>query len=144
MLVLQVREWMQIWEKCSCPHRQVDEQPGKRSSKNGDKSVVAMMKITRQLGCVCQDLEPPKSSSILRKSSDMRKPIRCVRFTNAVVSHANIRDQNPSLGMICPRDPHISVTPILQNLRIGFTKRRNGKSKVPVKQRGGRAKISQN
>ena len=32
--------------------------------------------------------------------------IRCVRFTEAVVRHANIRDQNPSLGMIWPGDPH--------------------------------------
>ena len=39
------------------------------------------LKILRQLGCVNQDMEPPKSSSILRKSSDIRKPIRCVRFT---------------------------------------------------------------
>ena len=74
--------------------------------KNGDKSAVAMLKITRQLGCVCQDMEPPKSSSILRKSSNIGKPIRCVRFTKAVVRHANIRDQNPSLGMICPGDTH--------------------------------------
>ena len=36
----------------------------------------------------------------------MRKPIRCVKFTNAVVRHADVRDQNPSLGMICPGDPH--------------------------------------
>ena len=93
-------------EKCSDAHRQVDEQPSKRSKKNGDKSAVAMLKITRQLGCVFQDMEPPKSSSILRKSSNMRKPIRCVQFTKAVVRHANIRDQNPSLGMICPSDPH--------------------------------------
>ena len=64
------------------------------------------MKSTRQLGCVFQDMEPPKSSSILRKSSNIRKPIRCVRFTKAVVRHANVRDQNPSLGMICPGDPH--------------------------------------
>ena len=56
-------------------------------------------KITRQFGCVFQDMEPPKSSSILRKSSNIRKPIRCVRFTKAVVRHANIRDENPSLGM---------------------------------------------
>ena len=40
------------------------------------------------------------------KSSDIRKPIRCVKFTKAVVRHANNRDQNPSLGMICPGDPH--------------------------------------
>ena len=51
-------------------------------------------------------MEPRKSSSILRKSSDIRKPIRCVKFTKAVVRHADIRDQNPSLGMICPSEPH--------------------------------------
>ena len=61
---------------------------------------------TRQLGCVFQDMEPPKSSPTLRKSSDIRKPIRCVKFTKAVVRHADIRDQNPSLGMICPGEPH--------------------------------------
>ena len=61
---------------------------------------------TRQLGCVFQDMEPPKSSSILRKSSDIRKPIRCVKFTKAVARQANIRDQNPSLGMSCPGFPH--------------------------------------
>ena len=97
---------MQMWEKCSYAHRQVDEEPGKRSKKNGDKSAVAMLKITRHLGCAFQDMEPPKSSSILRKSSDIRKPIRCVKFTKAVLRHADIRDQNPSLGMICPGDPH--------------------------------------
>ena len=74
--------------------------------KNGDKSTVAMLKRTRQLGCVFQDMEPPKSSSISRKSSNIRKPIRCVRFTEAVLRHADIRDQNPSLGMICPGEPH--------------------------------------
>ena len=36
----------------------------------------------------------------------VRKPIRCVRFTKVVVRHASVRDQNPSLGMICPGDPH--------------------------------------
>ena len=51
-----------------------------------------------------QDSEPPKSSSILRKSSDIRKPIRCVKFTKAVVRHADIRNQNPSHGMICPSE----------------------------------------
>ena len=96
-------------EKCSYAHRQVDEQPSKRSKKNDDKSAVAMLKKfdlhdrtgrlvvnrdeshdrtgqpvvkrdtrhelnhgpvgcrssnTRQLGCVFQDMEPPKLSSI--------------------------------------------------------------------------------
>ena len=124
MLVLQVREWLSIWVKCSNAHRQVGEQPSKRSKKNADKNAVAMLKKsehhhrrgrpvknayssnTRQLGCVFQDMEPPKSSSILRKSSDIRKPIRCVKFTKAVVRHADFRDQNPSLGINCPGESH--------------------------------------
>ena len=93
-------------EKCSYAHRQVDEQSCTRSKKNGDKSAVAMLKITRPLGCVCQDMEPPKSTTILRESSNILKPIRCLRSTKAVLRHANIRDQNPSLGYICPGDPH--------------------------------------
>ena len=90
----------------SCTPPRLMNSLAKRSKKNGDKSAVAMLKITRQLGCVFQDMEPPKSSSILRKSSNILKPIRCVRFTKAVLRHANIRDQIPSLGIICPSDPH--------------------------------------
>ena len=59
-------------------------------------------------------MEPPKSSSILRKSSNIWKPIRCVKFRKAVVHHADIRDQNPSLGMICPGDPHQRNSKLLQ------------------------------
>ena len=55
----------------------------------------------RQLGCVFQDMKPPKS--ILRKSSDMPKPIQRVKFIKAIARHTKIRDQNPSLGYILPR-----------------------------------------
>ena len=165
-------------EKCSYAHRQVDEQPSKRSKKNDDKSAVAMLKKNdwhenvrqlvvnrdkshersgrpdinrdtchelkrgptgrrssnaRQLGCVFQDMKPQKS--ILRKSSDMQKPIQCVKFTKAVARHTKIRDQNPSLGYICQVNL-ISAAPTLQNLRIGLRRRQSGKSKVPAKQRG--------
>ena len=58
----------------------------------------------RQLGCVFQDMKPPKS--ILRKSTDMQRPIQRVRFTKAIARHTKIRDQNPSLGYICPGEPH--------------------------------------
>ena len=59
---------------------------------------------SRQLGCVFQDMTPPKS--ILRKSSDMPKPIQRVKFTKAIARHTKIRDQNPSIGYICPGAPH--------------------------------------
>ena len=132
-------------EKCSYAHRQVDEQPTKRSKKNDDKSAVAMLKKgdwhesvwepvinyghdrsgrpgkerdhelergstgrrssnARQLGCVFQDVKPPKS--ILRKSTNMQRPIQRVKFTKAIARHTKIRDQNPSLRYICPGEPH--------------------------------------
>ena len=58
----------------------------------------------RHLGCVFQDMKPPKS--FLRKSSDMQKPIQRVKITKAIAGHTKIRDQNPSLGYICPGEPH--------------------------------------
>ena len=58
----------------------------------------------RQLGCVFQDTKPPKS--ILRKSSDTQKPIQRVKFTKAIARHTKIRDQNHSLGYICPGEPY--------------------------------------
>ena len=118
-------------ERCSYAHRQVDEQPTKRSKKNDDKSAVAILKkgdwqerepVTdechdrpvkpgkrgdkklgqnsskcqssdaRQLGCVFQDMTPPKS--ILGKSTDMRKPIQRVKFTKASASHSNSRPKS--------------------------------------------------
>ena len=147
--VCSIRPRVGCWfgEKCSYAHRQVDEQPSKRSKKNDDKSAVAMLKKNdwhenerepvvnhveghdrswrpdkkrdhelkrgptgrrtsnaRQLGCVFQDLKPPKS--ILRKGSDMQTPIQCVKFTKGIARHTQIRDQNPSLGYICPGEPH--------------------------------------
>ena len=121
-------------EKCSYAHRQVDEQPTKRSKKNDDKSAVATLNNcdlhdrtwqpvincdeshcrsgqpvvkrdtrhelkhgpvgrrssdARQLGCVFQDMTPPKS--ILRKSTNMQRPIQRVKFTKAIARHAKIR-----------------------------------------------------
>ena len=49
-------------------------------------------------------MTPPKS--ILRKGNDMPKPIQRVKFTKAIARHTQIRDKNPSLGMICPGKPH--------------------------------------
>ena len=107
-----------FWERCSHAHRQVDEQPTRRSKTNNDKSAVAMLKKgdwqerelvtdechdrpgkpgkrsvsskrrssdTRQLGCVFQEMTPPKS--ILQKSTDMPKTIQRVKFTKVIARH---------------------------------------------------------
>ena len=71
-----------------------------KTRKNGDKSAVAFLKDALQLGCVSQDVEPPESSSILRKSARVLAPTRRVR-------HANIREsKGPSLGVIQIKNPH--------------------------------------
>ena len=79
--------------------------PDKRSDqKLGQKSSQRQLSDARQLGCVFQDMTPPKS--ILRKSTDMPKTIQRVKFKKAIARHTKIRDQNPSLGYICPGEPH--------------------------------------
>ena len=75
-----------------------------RSTGEGRNSFERQSSDARQLGCVFQDTTPPKS--ILRKSTDMPKPIQRVKFTKAIARHTKIRDQNPSLGYICPGEPH--------------------------------------
>ena len=94
----------------------------------------------QQLGCLFQDMKPPKA--ILRKSSDMQKPIQRVKFTKAIARRTKIRDQNPSIGYICPGEPH-QRSPNAPNLRIGLRKRQSGKSKVPATQRGSWPKVYQ-
>ena len=72
--------------------------------KSLDKSSQRQLSDARQLGCVFQDMTPPKST--LRKSTDMPKTIQRVKFKKAIARHTKIRDQNPSLGYICPGEPH--------------------------------------
>ena len=49
--------------------------------------------------------------------------------------HTKIRDQNPSLGMICPGEPH-QRSPNAPKFEDRSQERQSGKSKVPVKQPG--------
>ena len=81
------------------------EQPGKKGDNELERgSSQRRSSNARQLGCVFQDMTPPKS--ILWKSTDMQRPIQRVKFTKAIARHTKIRDQNPSLGYICPGEHH--------------------------------------
>ena len=130
-------------EKCSFAHRQVDEQPTKRSKTNDDRSAVAFLKKgnwqeresvadgchdrpgkpgkrgdkklgqksskrqfsnARQLGCVFQDMKPPKS--ILRKGHRHAETNpTCEVHKGYCTSYQNSRPKS-SLGYICPGEPH--------------------------------------
>ena len=113
--------------------------PGKRSDKKlGQNSSKRQSSDARQLGCVFQDMMPPKS--ILRKGTDMPKPIQRVKFTKAIARHSKIRDQNLRSDTFAQGNL-ISAAPTLQNLRIGLRRRQSGKSKVSAKQRGSWPKV---
>ena len=106
---------------------------GKRGVKKlGQKSSQRRSSDARQLGCVFQDMTPPKS--ILWKCTDMRKPIQRVKFTKAIARHTKIRDQNPSLGHICPGEPR-QCSPNAPKFE-DRSQEESGKSKVPAQQRG--------
>ena len=135
MLLLQDQEWLSVWRKVlirtssgkknddksavailkkgdwqerelvteECHDRSVkfDKRSDKKLGQNSSKR---QSSNARQLGCVFQDMTPPKS--ILRKGTDMPKPIQRVMFKRAIARHTKIRDQNPSPGYICPGAPH--------------------------------------
>ena len=88
-------EGCKFWDKCAFAHRRFEEQPSEGSKRSGDKSAVALLKETKNLGCVFQNVKPPRSSSILRKRSTTTKPIRCLSFTTAVLRNATLWDKKP-------------------------------------------------
>ena len=102
------RKWMQICGKSALMRiARLTNSLAKGLKKNGDKSAVAMLKITRQLGCVSQDMEAAEvfidfcgRAQTYRNQSDVFDSLKpwYVMLT--------FENQNPSLGMICPGDPH--------------------------------------
>ena len=63
--------------------------PGKRSDqKLGQNLSKRQFSVPRQLGCVFQDMTPPKS--ILWKGTEMSKSIQRVQFTKAIARHTKI------------------------------------------------------
>ena len=122
-------------------HRQVEINPAKNRKQDGDKSAVAILKDARQLGCVFQDIEPPKSSSILRKSRKVFGSNRRVQFSKATLRHANIREnKGPLLGKIQVKVPHQS-SPYAPKFE-DRSQKETGRSDVPAETRGDWPRIS--
>ena len=77
----------------------------KRSDKKlGQNSSKRQFSDARQLGVAYSGHDVAEVYS--PKGTDMPKPIQRVKFTKAIARHTNIRDQNPSLGYMCPGEPH--------------------------------------
>ena len=95
--------------------------PDKRSDKKLERnSSKRQLSDARHLGCVFQDMTPPKST--LRKCTDMPKTIQRVKFKKAIARHTKIRDQNLSFGYICPSEPH-ERSPQRSEIWGSFTRR---------------------
>ena len=102
--ILKKENWQERESVSDSCHDRTGKPVRKSGKKLGQNSSRSQFSDARQLGCVFQDMTPPKS--ILRKSTDMPKPIQRVKFKKAIARHTKIRDQNPSLGYICPGEPH--------------------------------------
>ena len=86
----------QCYDRSGKPDKMSDKKLGQKSQR--------LSSDARQLGCVFQDMTPPKS--ILRKCTDMRETNpKCKIHQVYCASHQNSR-KNPSLGNICPGEPH--------------------------------------
>ena len=94
----------------------------------------------RQLGCVFQDMEPPKLTSILRKAQTCRNQSNV--WNSRKLLHVTIKFETKIHRLEWfAQVILISVAPTLQNLRNGLGRRKIDKSKVPAKQRGSWPKV---
>ena len=114
----------------------------KSDKKLGRNSSRSQFSDARQLGCVFQDMTPP--NSILRKSTDMPKPIQREKFKKAITRVILKFETKIPRSVTFVQVNLMSVAPMLQNLRIVHKKRQSGKSKVPAKQRGSWPKMCSN
>ena len=73
----------------------VDSQPNKKPKKTGGKGSVALLKNSKQFGCVFQDIGPPKSKSILRKGTKSLGLKRSVHFSKGALRHVKNSDRSP-------------------------------------------------
>ena len=146
-------------EKCSYAHCQVDEQPSKRYQKNGDTSAVAMLKKDESYDrtmklVVCRDTSHERHGPVVCNSSNTRQLGFVLQESRAAEVLIDFAEEltHTETNQMCkiqknrrtlrwhsrPKSidwndlPSWTSSAQTQNLRIGFRKRRNGKSEVPV------------
>ena len=89
----------------SCTEKRTVSQ-GDRKMQSGQGSV-AIVRIAKNWGCVCQAAEPPKVKPNLRKRTNSLRPRRRVHFLRLkLCSPPGNGTENPSRGVISPTYPH--------------------------------------
>ena len=83
-----------LGEKCSYAHRQVDEQPSKRSKKNDDKSAVA--RCWRRMSCMIERGNPLSAvTQVTRQASNLEE---CSSFWKMLtVTPDDIKGRSPRM-----------------------------------------------
>ena len=140
--LLKKKNWQETESVSDACHDRTGQLVKRSDQKLEQNSSKRQFTYARQLGCVFQDMTPPKS--ILRKSNDMPKPIQRVKFTKAIARHIPKFETKIPRSVTFVQVNLMSVAPTLQNLRIVHKKRQSGKSKVPAKQRGSWPKMYSN
>ena len=106
---------MYILRKVHFRHKEVDSQLNKKSKKSGGQGSVALLKNSKQCGCVFQDTEPPKSKSISRRSQNSKN--RSATCSAQKVHYATKNRKNRVHLKVSISSLNVmSVAPTLQNL----------------------------
>ena len=130
--------WQERESVSDACHDRTGQLVTRSDKKLGQNSSKRRFSDARQLGGAFKDMTPPKS--LLRKSTDMPKPIQRVKFTKAIAHHTKFEIK--IFRSVTFVEVHLmSVAPTFRNVRIVHKKRQSGKSKLPAKQRGSRPKM---
>ena len=95
-------------KKCVFMHKEVDSQPRKKPKKNCGNGSVALLKNSKLLGCVFQDVEPPQSKSILRKDTQLLRPKRSVQFPKGTLRNVKIGKERVHRFVVFHKNTHPS------------------------------------
>ena len=91
------------------------------TKKGGDKSAVVIAKSVRQLGCVMQDAEPPKSSAFSRKGTRVLGLIRRVHVRH--LKNSELEPQFPKIPRsveLCPEVTLFRIVCCIHRAKIIF------------------------
>ena len=111
-------------------HQEVESEPIKKPKKHDD-SAVALLKNSRQLGFVFEDMEPPNLNSISRKSNPQSEVLK-----GHDAAHQSSGEQRSIAWCDSVHQSLTSAVRTLQNLMIGLRKRRDDKSDARAETRG--------
>ena len=93
-------------KKWSHTHRLAEEQASKMSNKNGDKSAGDHAEKNTTIGLRIQDMESSKFHRFCGRAQTYGNQSDVLNSQKSWQRHADIRNQNLSLGKICQNDPH--------------------------------------